>query len=195
MCEDHGAGLELAFGRAPDDDGDVAPLPRYLERLPDLQMSPDEEAEWHRREDDRRRRIDETTMMKTAEAFMHLAYPWLSERREEMQAREDLVREAFEVAAHDFMFIRLKLGRALDGRDRHDTEHDRDDDAVQNDWNGSAKTALISIVRSADAWSALASATGQHTPAVLAAQLRDLRAEVERTFPDAWRFRRPGFDD
>jgi hypothetical protein len=66
---------------------------------------------------------------------------------------------------------------------------------VQNDWNGSAKIALIAIERSAEAWSVLASATGQHTPAVLAAQLTDLRAEVERAFPDAWRFRRPGFDE
>jgi hypothetical protein len=29
---------------------------------------------------------------------------------------------------------------------------------------------------------------------VLADQLRDLGFEVEREFPAAWRFRRPGFD-
>ena len=44
------------------------------------------------------------------------------------------------------------------------------------------------------AWSVLASATGQDTPAVLAAQLNGLGGQVECEFPDAWRFRRPGFD-
>ena len=65
---------------------------------------------------------------------------------------------------------------------------------MQNDWNGSAKVALISIERSSAAWSVLASVTGQDTPAVLAQQLNDLGAQVEGEFPDAWRFRRPGFD-
>ena len=44
------------------------------------------------------------------------------------------------------------------------------------------------------AWGVLASATGQEAPAVVAGQLRDLGAHVEREFPDVRRFIRPGFD-
>lgn len=194
MCEDDRAGLELAFGRAPDDNGKVAPLPDWLVNFIEEPVSPDEEAAMIRHHDERQRRVEETTIMQAARAFMHLAHQWLSESHEELEKREDLVREAFAVATHDFMFIRVKLHRALDGLDSRGTEDDDDDDPVQNDWNGSAKIALIAIERSAAAWSLLASATGQHTPAQLAAQLTDLHAEVERTFPDAWRFRRPGFD-
>src|SRR5262245_29183607 len=195
MCGDDEAGLELAFGRAPDDNGEVAPLPGWLEDLVEEPISPTEAAEMTRRHDERRRRVEEMTMMQTAKAFMNLAHQWLDEWQEELGKRDDLVRDAFAIATHDFMFIRVKLHRALDGWDSRGTEDDDDDDPLQNDWNGSAKIALITIERSAEAWSLLASATGQHTPAVLAAQLTDLRAEVERTFPDAWRFRRPGFDE
>jgi hypothetical protein len=50
-------------------------------------------------------------------------------------------------------------------------------------------------VRSTEACEVLASATGMDTPALLAAQLKELREAVECEFPDAWKFRRPGFDD
>jgi hypothetical protein len=195
MCEDDRAGLELAFGRAPDDSGAVAPPPRWLEDLVDEPISPDEEAELIREHDGRHRRVEETATMQTAKAFMHLAYKWLNEWHDELGKRDDVVREAFAVATHDFMFICVKLHRALDGRDRQGMVEEGDDDPVQNDWNGSAKIALIAIERSAEAWSVLASATSQQIPAALAAQLTDLRADVERTFPDARRFRRPGFDE
>jgi hypothetical protein len=65
---------------------------------------------------------------------------------------------------------------------------------VQNDANGRAKVALLSITRSTEAWMILASATGMRTPAEIADLLADLRLEVEHAFPDAWRFRRPGLD-
>jgi hypothetical protein len=42
-------------------------------------------------------------------------------------------------------------GRMPDARPIHGEEGD-EDDPVQNDWNGSAKVALISIERSIDAW-------------------------------------------
>jgi hypothetical protein len=106
------------------------------------------------------------------------------------------LREALAVAGHDYIFVRVKLYRAIEGKWRHAVgEDDEDEHPVQNDWNGSAKVALISITRSVEAWSVLASATGSETAAILAAQFADLRDEVEREFPDAWKFRRPGFDE
>jgi hypothetical protein len=189
MCGgDDRAGLDLAFGRAPDDDGDVQPVPDWM---------PEEEARaWERRHRDRRRRVEATPIMQMAEAYMHIAHAWRRTNEKLESAADVVVREAFRIVAYDLIFIRVKLHRALDGKDCFGTEDDfLDDGPVQNDWNGSAKVALISIERSAEAWRVLASATGQETPGVLADQLRDLRAQVEREFPDAWRFLRPGFDE
>jgi len=195
MCEDERAGLELAFGRAPDDSGVVAPPPDWLRDLVNVEMSADAADEFARRQDQRRERVEATSIMQMAKAFMHLGHDWLMANHHAGATEDSVVREAFEVAAHDLIFIRVKLHRALDGQDsRNGDDGSADDHPVQNDWNGSAKIALISLERSSAAWSVLASASGQETPAVLAEQLKDLRAEVEREFPDAWSFVRPGFD-
>jgi hypothetical protein len=196
MCEDDGEGLELAFGRAPDDSGAVAPPPDWLSNYANEPPSPDEEAEFERREAHSRQRIEATSIMQTVNAFTDVARAWLAGNHQALSERDDVVREALAVAFHDVTFILTKLHRALDGKFRHETDEAfADDHPVQNDWNGSAKVALISIERSAEAWSVLASATGSETPAILAAQLADLRVEVERDFPDAQRFCRPGFDE
>lgn len=197
MCDgDDRAGLELAFGRAPDDDGVVEPVPDWLNDLVNVEVPEDEGRAWERRHEDRRRRIEATTIMRMAAAYMHVAHAWRRTSDDLEAAGDPVVREALSIVSHDLVFIRVKLHRALDGKACFGTEDDfLDDGPVQNDWNGSAKVALISIERSAEAWGVLATATGQQTPAVLADQLRDLRAEVEREFPDAWKFVRPGFDE
>jgi hypothetical protein len=69
-----------------------------------------------------------------------------------------------------------------------------DDDPVQNDWNGSAKVALISIGRSAAAWEIIAAVTGDAEAGQLAEEMRSLGRQVQQAFPDAWKFVRPGFD-
>ena len=53
----------------------------------------------------------------------------------------------------DAFFIRVPLRRALRGLDRAQSAKERfRDDSIQNDWNGSAKLALISIERSVLSW-------------------------------------------
>ena len=193
MCDDDAeAGFKLAFGNAPDDEGIVT--------TPDLswlidareEWTPADDAAFHRAEEARQRRIDETPIMQTARAAMNLAFEWLRDNAEAIASRDEVVREALEVATHDSALIAAKLYRALCGKYRDDD--DPFADLVQNDKNGSAKVALLSITRSTEAWTILASATGMRTPAEIADLLADLRPEVERAFPDAWRFRRPGFD-
>jgi hypothetical protein len=66
---------------------------------------------------------------------------------------------------------------------------------VQNDWNGSAKVALICLERSEAAWQMIAQATGDVEPAALAERIAGLRRQVEKTFPNAHSFVRPGFDE
>ncbi|PYQ75823.1 MAG: hypothetical protein DMG01_18065 [Acidobacteria bacterium] len=70
-----------------------------------------------------------------------------------------------------------------------------DDDPVQNDWNGSAKIALISLERSEAAWRVIAQATSHEEAGSLADAARDLRRLTLEKFPRAMSFIRPGFDE
>jgi hypothetical protein len=195
MCEDVEDGVELALGQAPDDEGRVESPPDWLADLPDEPQSAEELAEHARADEERRQRVDAVPVALAARAFMRTAFRWLQQHPDAGRSKDEVVREAFEVAMHDHALIHVKLHRSLAGKEQHGTSDAESDDPVQNDWNGSAKVALLAIERSSEAWQVLASATSDHAAAALAAQLTDLRAEVERTFPDAWKFRRPGFDD
>jgi hypothetical protein len=122
-------------------------------------------------------------------------------RRAEVENVDDIsfielarILDAVEIVRHDCLPIVVKLHRAIDGRDESETEM-RTDDPVQNDHNGSAKLALACIDRSEGAWRAI----DQWYPScggarLLADQLAALRAAVERQFPQARAFLRPGFD-
>jgi len=94
---------------------------------------------------------------------------------------------------HDCAFIPAKIYRALGGlrmwrEDPHDWPADHD---------GSAKVALISIDRSRVAWIAVAergiASTADVEPFV--SELGVLGDELERVFPKARAFIRPGFDE
>ena len=196
MCGNADEGLELAIGRPRDPDGDN-PLPAWIQELENVEMTPAEEAEFDRLEAERDARVESTSVQQIAHGVSMLAHEWLTGRYDALSARSDSVlQEALVVAIHDAFLIAVKLHRALDGRDRHRRgEVEADDHPVQNDWNGSAKVALISIERSAEAWQVIAQATGEDTPGDIARALQDLRTQVEREFPDAWSFVRPGFDE
>ena len=66
--------------------------------------------------------------------------------------------------------------RALNGRDE-DPKGRWFGGAVQSDWNGSAKVALISIERSERAWRTVAQSIGDAAAGVLAGHLERLRKE------------------
>jgi hypothetical protein len=119
---------------------------------------------------------------------------WLTARQEQLIAGADpVLREALAIAGHDALLISAKLHRALSGRDRDGD--DEDDHPIQNDWNGSAKVALISLERSEAAWRTIAAATTDPMPTTFPDQLRDVRRQVEDAFPHARSFIRPGFDE
>lgn len=196
MCGDRTGGLELALGR-PHPASNAPPPDRssHLEGFVEPVMSPAEEAEYARAEAARRARIRESPVARLSEAAAMVAWLWLRSRDEARVPTADAVLgEALEIVQHDTTFVPAKLKRALDGQDRfhYDAE---DDEPVQNDWNGSAKIALISLVRSEAAWRTIAAATGDETAAELANRHGALRREVEKAFPDAWTFVRPGFDE
>lgn len=198
MCGDVAEGIERAVGR-----------PRSSERSPDAarghqfledfvnQASPDEEmAEFRRLENLRRARVDASLISQMARTFMQRATEWIEGHRSLDEHTDPIVREFFQIARWDAYFIYVKLCRALSGRDcRMQGEEDGDDHPVQNDWNGSAKVALISIARSTDAWKALGNALGDASAIALGDGLGYLQRAVLSGFPKATDFRRPGFDD
>jgi hypothetical protein len=89
--------------------------------------------------------------------------------------------------------IYVKLMRAARGRLEEKPEID---DEFYRDSDGSAKVALIGIDRSIGAWGAIRTyyPLGDRQIVDLLVHLDRLRRSVERVFPDARGFIRPGFD-
>ena len=190
MCDDPREAVELAVGTAACVDGTSAAPPLFPE-FANIEMSAEDEREYDLRHAEHERRVEAHPISQLAHAVMMLAHDWLAERLEAVEsAGDDVLREAIEVARHDAVLITAKLHRALSGVDNRDA----DDHPVQNDWNGSAKVALVCIERSEAAWCLIAQVTGDRAPAAVAGALLDLRRQVEETFPDARQFVRPGFD-
>jgi hypothetical protein len=198
MCGDIAAGLELAVGVPHPVDGK---RPRAVgETLPaqclNLEPTREEIAEIQREEDARRSRLDAKPITRMARAYMKRSIAWLAQHRERLGlANDPILGEALEIVGWDAYLIGAKVHRALHGRDAWEHGEKDFDDPVQNDWNGSAKVALISLERSESAWRLLADATEDATAASLADSIGGLRRAVECEFPKAMTFVRPGFDE
>jgi hypothetical protein len=196
MCDDPREGLELALG-APHPVEETRNEPAYAWLgFENVGINPQELSGLQRSEEARHARVEETAIMKSAWAIPMVSHEWFQARGETVRAAaDDVLKEALEIAQWDASFVTAKLARALDGRDRHEQGEDLDDHSVQNDWNGSAKVALISLERSEVAWRVIAQSTGDDEPAALTEQIAGLRREVEEAFPNARSFIRPGFDE
>ncbi len=197
MCDgDVAQAIELAVGEPHPVPGDSPPPERpWLDAINEP-MTPEEHAEFERQEAARDARLQGASITRIAHAYGMLAHRWLAHAADGMPAAGDPVLvEALQVVSHDSVLIGAKLYRALSGRDRHRHDGDDDDHPVQNDWNGSAKVALISLERSESAWRSLAHATADPIMAMLADAARDLRRLVTEEFPRAVDFVRPGFDE
>jgi hypothetical protein len=126
--------------------------------------------------------------------------------------------EAIEVIRWYQFFIAAKLMRAIGGSDRavqteesanaeeifadeapyEDEEYDAEAAyVVQSDADGSAKVALIAINRSDSAWRVLHRSLPEKSDSIMPmlATLERLRLSTEATFPNAYDFMRPGFDE
>jgi hypothetical protein len=167
------------------------------------------------KEEARQQRLRQHPVVREAHAYSELARAWFEVetaairrhadrlvRRAEVEAEEDLpsmselarIIDSIDIVRWDSYLIFVKLHRAIDGRDQDAQESDWDD-PIQNDYNGSAKLALTLIDRSEGAWRAIdrwfPSSGGAQ---LLADQLVAMRASIEREFPRARAFLRPGFD-
>jgi hypothetical protein len=138
------------------------------------------------------RRIKEAPLTKKAMEVAIAEHRWFNAHVAIRERGDAVVREAVAIVSWNSTFIGGKLARALHGRESDDGQ---DDDPIQNDWNGSAKIAVISIERSESAWQTIAQATDDPAAAELASAMSYLRDDVEEAFPFARLFKRPGFDD
>ena len=138
------------------------------------------------------RRIKEAPLTKDAMDLAVAEHRWLHEHAALRAGADAVVQDAVAVVSRYSVFIGGKLARALHGRE---SDGGSADDPIQNDWNGSAKIALIAIERSQSAWQTIAEATGDVGAAALAASLATLGDRVEDAFPFARLFKRPGFDE
>ena len=109
--------------------------------------------------------------------------------------REDPIsrKEALEVILWYQVFLPPKLHRALLSKTE---EMETEEDDLPKDSEGSAKIALIGIDRSLSAWGELAAQWEGKGAAIgkIVNHLTCLREMVEKEFPQARAFLRPGFD-
>ncbi len=145
-----------------------------------------------------------TIYWQTAKALLERLRPELRETAEELEAQVRLgaghpeeiaaeIGEALEVVEWYLFFIDVKLQRAIASR----VDRARDgDDGFPSDADGSAKVALVAIDRSIGAWARLRLHFAAESDAILdlLVHLERLRRAVEREFPNARAFRRPGLD-
>jgi len=108
------------------------------------------------------------------------------------------VRDAREIIEWYQYQIAVKTIRALSSRrDEAGDELLDDDDQFPKDSDGSAKVALIGIDRSIAAWRLMQLSLPQvaESTVPLLMQLEKLRRRIEKSFPEARGFMRPGFDE
>jgi hypothetical protein len=140
----------------------------------------------------------EPNPLRLARAYTHAAFRIVKALDQEslLQTRTPEVRDAIETIGWYGAMVSAKIVRALGGF--ADGIDDVRQDAIQNDWNGSAKIARLAIAESRDAWEVLyrVGRTSAGAP------IRQMRAVLDRIdtdlaarFPHAMEFVRPGFDE
>lgn len=198
MCDGNfESALELAIGRPQEPGG--KPQKNLRERMAEAfsdceEPSKRELDEIGREMDSRMARVERHSLAEASLDYSVAGGRWFESHAGCTVHADAAVRDAVEVIQRDLFLIHVKIMRALDGKDEDSAGAVRED-AVQNDWNGSAKVALISIERSERAWRDVAAVLRDDTAIVLAESLVRLRRAMHEEFPRAMAFHRPGFDD
>ena len=197
MCDGNAeAALELTFGpaRSPGGPPQKTLQERMADVMADFEPSEKELDEIGREMDAREERIRKCAVAEASLDYAVAARRWLDAHEGSAPASDPGVREAVEVIGWDSHLIHVTIMRALSGRDEYPNGAPFEKSAVQSDWNGSAKVALLSIERSHAAWRTIAALMADEPARVLGDQLAQLRVDLLKEFPQAMKFRRPGFD-
>jgi hypothetical protein len=163
--------------------------------------SAEDETRYHRK----RQLIDNHPLAKSGKKYANAASDWFREFDQTIEASDlrgtendrensEHLEDAREVIQWYQYQIAVKTIRALSGRREEDYAEVAE---FLKDSDGSAKVALIGIDRSIAAWRlmqlSLPERAGSIVPLIL--QLERLRYRLEKGFPDARDFVRPGFDE
>jgi hypothetical protein len=168
----------------------VPPAPSWTERsgidLNTITVSPSEEREY----EERARRIDCDPLVTQSRAYLDDACDVLRPVADVEEKSSD-VRDLYGWA----LTIGVKTHRAVSSSEC-DKDEELEDDPIQNDANGSVKRVRLCIQESLAAWNRV-SGTEIDSGLVghLTAAVRLLDTELERRFPLAMAFVRPGFDE
>jgi len=138
-------------------------------------------------------------LSRAAKRYVGIVEDWLKEKETlffetAAAAREGVnLEEALEVIRWYQYFIAAKVIRAVRGKVEDDEERD---DEFPRDSDGSAKIALVAIDRSIAAWAVIRHyiTGGAEGVMDIIAFLDSLRQALEKAFPNARSFIRPGFD-
>jgi hypothetical protein len=198
-CRVYADGLSMSVGSPDDDSSEPSSVVRSLgavaaafeESIPDeFFVSPPAAGE---DEDERRFRRPELEgpeldLHQRVHAVGKRCWQWLAP---ESRSGESLIVEGAEVLQHFGIYIGPKVYRALIGR------KDGEEGGMHSDALGSAKAALLGLERLGDAWLQLAEhgAVSVLEAAPVLAELQSITTELERRFPRAHDFVRPGFDE
>ena len=148
----------------------------------------DDESRYQRK----RQLVDNHPLARCGKKYANAASDWFREFDQTIEPGESL-EDAREVIQWYQYQIAVKTIRALSGR-REELEEDPD---LPKDSDGSVKVALIGVDRSIAAWRLMQLSLPERAETIvpLILQLERLRYRLERGFPDARSFVRPGFDE
>jgi hypothetical protein len=161
----------------------------------DLNGSKDEdESRQHRK----RQLVDNHPLTKAGKKYANAASDWFRELDQMSEVPENFeqLEDAREVVQWYQYQIAVKTMRALSGR-KEELEEDPEIIEFPKDSDGSAKVALIGVDRSIAAWRLMQLSLPERTASIvpLILQLERLRNRLEKAFPEARDFVRPGFDE
>jgi len=143
----------------------------------------------------KRQLVDNHPLTKAGKKYANAASDWFREFDQTIDVT-DRLEDALEVIQWYQYQIAVKTIRALSGR-KEELEEDPELAEFPKDSDGSAKVALIGIDRSIAGWRmlqlSLPERAGSIVPLIL--QLERLRQRLEKNFPEARDFIRPGFDE
>jgi hypothetical protein len=143
--------------------------------------------------------VNQDALYRQAFAYAHAAHDLVSglERLAPFHEWSPVVREALDTIGWYAWMVPAKVHRALHGLAGRASIW-ADEDAVQNDWNGSAKAARLAVTESQRGWDTLLLA-GQAPPDARLRATRELLDRIDEglaaRFTRAMEFVRPGFDE
>ena len=157
----------------------------------DLNATTEEDETRHKR---KRQLVDNHPLTRVGKKYANAASDWFREFDQSVEFSD--VEDAREVIQWYQYQIAVKTMRALSGRNE-ETEGDPEIMDFPKDSDGSAKVALIGIDRSIAAWRMMQLSSPDRVESIvpLILQLEGLRRRLEKSFPQAREFIRPGFDE